>query len=223
MEEAGRVRRGYFVEGLGATQFALPGADERLRALRDPADLPEMRGVPTIPATLLAATDPANPYGATLPWPEKEGAHPQRAAGAQVLLWNGALLGVIARGEQSLTTWLPTEQRSRAAALDALASALAGRVDEGPRRAILISRIDGIDAGDSPLAPAFAARGFTPGQRGLFKRRPLESATPLPPRAPGSTATPRSRTPGRNRLRGPLGPDLPARPPRPPGDDDEPA
>src|SRR5204863_1242326 len=75
MEDAGRARRGYFVEGLGAAQFAVPGAEDRLRALRES---------PAEPLTLvLAATDPANPYGAVLPWPA-EG--PQRAAGAQVVL-----------------------------------------------------------------------------------------------------------------------------------------
>ena len=69
MEEAGRVRRGYFVAGLGATQFALPGAVDLLRSLRDAPDEPEM--------AVLAATDPANPYGATLSWPKKPSQKPQ--------------------------------------------------------------------------------------------------------------------------------------------------
>src|SRR6185436_11174826 len=90
MEEAGRVRRGYFVAGLGATQFALPGADDRLRALRDRSEAPF--------TTVLAATDPANPYGAALAWPERPAedgaasARPQRAAGASVVLVDGALV-----------------------------------------------------------------------------------------------------------------------------------
>ena len=78
MEESGRIRRGYFVTGLGGAQFALPGAVDRLRAFRD--GVPE--GFPG--AVVLAATDPANPYGVALAWPETEGARPQRAAGAFV-------------------------------------------------------------------------------------------------------------------------------------------
>ena len=74
MEEAGRVRRGYFVAGCGAAQFALPGAVDRLRAVR------ERSGEPA--AVVLAATDPANPYGAALPWPDRpEGRRPMRTAG----------------------------------------------------------------------------------------------------------------------------------------------
>src|SRR5208282_6054725 len=87
MEDGGRIRRGYFLAGRGATQFALPGADDRLRAVREPSEAPR--------TTVLAAIDPANPYGATLPWParlrmkeegesepEDEVRRPQRAVGA---------------------------------------------------------------------------------------------------------------------------------------------
>ncbi|HEY5677334.1 MAG TPA: DEAD/DEAH box helicase, partial [Myxococcales bacterium] len=86
MEEGGRARRGYFVAGLGGAQFAVPGAEDRLRSFRQPA---------AEPLTLvIAASDPANPYGATLPWPRKgeDGeSRAQRAAGAQVVLHDGAL------------------------------------------------------------------------------------------------------------------------------------
>ena len=163
MEEAGRVRRGYFVAGLGATQFALPGADDRLRASRDPS--PQAR------TWTLGATDPANPWGAAIPWPEgPEGARPQRAAGARVILLEGALLAATGRGDRSLVTFLPKDEPARTEASRALAAALAAPVDAGRRRAVLISRIDGEDPGESPLAPFLAAAGFLRGSRGWLKR-----------------------------------------------------
>src|SRR6202022_2415131 len=79
MEEAGKIRRGYFVEGLGAAQFALPGAVDRLRAERTPVDAPRV--------LLLAAADPANPYGATLAWPRAKKI--QRVGGAHLVLVDG--------------------------------------------------------------------------------------------------------------------------------------
>jgi ATP-dependent Lhr-like helicase len=204
MEEAGRARRGYFVAGLGATQFALPGAEERLRALREPA-----RGEA---AAVLAATDPANPYGAALPWPGRDGdlARPQRAAGAQVVLHEGRLLGTLLRGENQLLTFLPPEEPERSRAARALCEALAALVDQGRRRALLVARVDGEEAGRSPLAPFLAAAGFSPGSKGYLKRAPLpyEARPALRLRAPGSA------------LRGPLGPDLPREVPAP--EDDEP-
>ena len=170
MEESSQVRRGYFVEGLGATQFAVLGAEERLRALREDA----LDRKPRPPVLLLAATDPANPYGAALPWPDRAGAHPQRSAGAQVLLFDGALLALLSRGDKALTTYLPEKDPERSIALDALADSLASLIEDKERRAVLLERIDGLAASDSPLAPAFEARGFTAGQKGLFKRRPFE-------------------------------------------------
>ena len=112
MEEAGKLRRGYFVEGLGATQFALRGAEERLRGLRERE---EERPIPLV----LAATDPANPYGAAIPWPEKEGRRLERAAGAQVILHEGRLLAFLGRTSKTLLTFLPSEEpeRSRQVAL----------------------------------------------------------------------------------------------------------
>jgi ATP-dependent Lhr-like helicase len=169
MEEAGRARRGYFVAGLGATQFALPGADDRLRALRlDPEESV---------TTILAATDPANPYGAALPWPAS-GARPQRAAGAQVVLRDGALVAWIGRAETNLLTFLPAEEPGREAAARDLARALARLVESGRRRAVLIARIDGAEPAQSPLAPHLAAAGFTLGSRGYLKRRTLPRDSP---------------------------------------------
>ncbi|HET6319430.1 MAG TPA: helicase-related protein, partial [Chloroflexota bacterium] len=92
MEESGKIRRGYFVEGLGAAQFALPGAIDRLRAERAQPDTPQV--------LLLAAADPANPYGATLPWPKKL----QRVAGAYVVLIDGEPALYVERSRKGLVT-----------------------------------------------------------------------------------------------------------------------
>ena len=97
LEEAGRVRRGYFVDGLGAAQFALPGAIDRLRSVRDSADEAERARV-----HLLAAADPANPYGAALGWPRARRRRPARvrsgAAGAYVVLVDGVAALYVERG-----------------------------------------------------------------------------------------------------------------------------
>jgi ATP-dependent Lhr-like helicase len=165
MEDGGRVRRGYFVAGLGATQFALPGADDRLRALREPPD--EAR------VLVLAATDPGNPYGAALGWPEHPGegmSRPQRAAGAHVILLDGALVGYVGRAEKNLLTFLPESDPERGHAAEALASALAALVDGGRRRTLLITRVDGDDPGRSALASRLAAAGFTATSKGWFRR-----------------------------------------------------
>jgi len=177
MEDAGRARRGYFVAGLGGAQFAVPGAEERLRSFRDPA---------SDPLTLvLAATDPANPYGATLPWPRREGdgdARAQRAAGAQVVLHDGALVGWLGRGEHNLHTFLPLEEPARTHAARALAHGLAAQVDGLRRKAFLIARVDGEEVSGSPLVPFLKEAGFTAGIRGYLKRSPV--AGPLAETAP---------------------------------------
>jgi ATP-dependent Lhr-like helicase len=158
MEESGRVRRGYFVKGLTAAQFARPGAEERLR------DLP--RG-DRDEAVVLSAVDPASPYGAALGWPEGPGS-PARAAGASVILRAGRLIGFLARTERSLLTFGDgREDRS------ALAHALGGLVDSGRRRALWIQQIDGADAGSSPLAEHLVAHGFSPSSRGYLRRSAL--------------------------------------------------
>src|SRR5213076_545339 len=82
MEEAGRIRRGYFVAGLGAAQFALPAAVDLLRSMRELPDAPR--------TAVLAATDPANPYGGIVKWPEivaaDVGRGPTRSVGSLVIL-----------------------------------------------------------------------------------------------------------------------------------------
>jgi len=179
MEERGRVRRGYFVAGLGATQFALPGADERLRALRQTPD--------EVCTLLLAATDPANPYGAALPWPEPgnrrsevrgergEGSagvtRPQRAAGAQVVLHHGALVGWIPRTERNLLAFLPEAEPDRSHAAEAIARALARLVETGQRRAVLVARVNGEPVAASCLSRCLMDAGFVPGSHGYLKRR----------------------------------------------------
>jgi ATP-dependent Lhr-like helicase len=191
MEESGRARRGYFVAGLGATQFALPGAEERLRALRDAPDEAQ--------TLVLAATDPANAYGAMLPWPSRgadgEGARPQRAAGAHVALVSGELVAWLGRGEQNLLTFLPADEPERSRRARALAAALAQLVDSGRQRALLVARVDGEPVQTSPLAPFLVAAGFSAGHKGYLKRPPVD-ALGLRLRAPVGP------------MRGPLGPDL---------------
>jgi ATP-dependent Lhr-like helicase len=164
MEEAGRVRRGYFVAGLGAAQFALPGADDRLRGLRDGTGDDDPR------TFVLAATDPANPYGAAVAWPEGEGARPQRAAGAQVILHDGRLVAWLSRADRNVVTFLPESEPERSEAAAAIASALAALVASGRRNVLLVSRVDGNDPALSPLARYLGEAGFLAGSRGYLKR-----------------------------------------------------
>ncbi len=120
---------------------------------------------------VLAATDPANPYGAALRWPPGAGeARPQRAAGAQVVLRDGELLAWIGRTETNLLTFLPSEEPARSAAARDLAHALARLVETGRRRAVLVGRVDGRDPRESALAPHLAEAGFFAGSRGYLKR-----------------------------------------------------
>ncbi|MEO8293250.1 MAG: DEAD/DEAH box helicase, partial [Actinomycetota bacterium] len=144
MEESGKVRRGYFVAGMGAAQFAHPGAVDRLRASRDEGD--EM--------LVLAATDPAQPYGAALPWPESAG-RPARAAGAFVVLAAGEPVAFLERGARSLVTFGSDPS--------AWSDALAGLVKDGRLRRIELQRIDGVPVGESPLADRLRTAGFADG------------------------------------------------------------
>jgi ATP-dependent Lhr-like helicase len=164
MEDAGKVRRGYFIAGLGGAQFALPGADERLR-------LPTEAKPPVV----LAATDPANPYGAALPWPGAE-PRPQRTPGALVVLQQGRLLAYLGKSDRALSLFLSDEEPARGQQLAALLTALKSVVSASQRRVLLIQTIDREDAQRSPHAPAFLASGFSSGASGLSLRR---SALPL--------------------------------------------
>ncbi len=158
LEESGKVRRGYFVDGLGAAQFALPGAVERIRDLREAS-----RDASVV---ALAAADPAQPYGAALPWPhrtEQTAGRPSRTAGAYVVLSDGKPAAFLERGARTLVTFGPEEE---GAWIDALASL----VKDGRLRRIELSRIDGEPAAGSPFADALRSAGFVDGYRGLVLR-----------------------------------------------------
>jgi ATP-dependent Lhr-like helicase len=156
LEERGQVRRGYFVAGLGAAQFALPGAVDRLRAVREPVE-------PDLTPLVLAATDPAQPYGAVLPWPASAG-RPSRSAGAFVVLVAGEPVAELERGGKSLATF--------PGALDHphWAEGLARLVKDGRLRKLEIARIDGAPAGESPAADHLRQAGFIDGYKGLLLR-----------------------------------------------------
>jgi ATP-dependent Lhr-like helicase len=147
MEEAGRIRRGYFVEGLGGSQFALPGAVDRLRSLRESGG-----GV-----VALAATDPANAYGTILPWPEAADGRMSRAAGAYCVLDDGRLMLYLERGGRSLIT-NGVVRPEHLQALIALATA-GGKVE--------LQKVDGVLATESPLRSALREAGFTATHRSL--------------------------------------------------------
>jgi ATP-dependent Lhr-like helicase len=162
MEERGRVRRGYFVEGLGGAQFCIPAALDRLRAER--ADPSGDRS--PAEALILAASDPANPYGSSLAWPrwsEDDRRPLARAAGAYVVLIDGEPVLYLERGGKSLQT-LPAFA-DRDVAQQALAS-LRQLVADGRFRSLQIERVDSIAVGDSPHAEALANAGFQRAYRG---------------------------------------------------------
>jgi ATP-dependent Lhr-like helicase len=164
MEEAGRIRRGYFVEGLGAAQFATGGALDRLRTLREPGE--ELRTL------LLSAADPANPYGTVLPWPERAaGRKPARMAGATVVLVGGSLAAWMARNERQLLTFADTVKGYGNPDIAwEIARTLAASVGVKGRRALLIGEVDGMPAEVSPMAEALQAAGFVRTSRGFLKR-----------------------------------------------------
>ena len=167
-EENGRTRRGYVVEGLGATQFATDGSIDRLRAVHNAAEQRESGQDAAPEALVLAAADPANAYGAALPWPETTGAghKPGRKAGSLVVLLDGELACYLERGGKSLLSWAPTAEGLRTAA-DALSRAL----HEGMLPDLTVERINGEAALTSPLSEALEAAGFHPTPRGLRLRR----------------------------------------------------
>ena len=157
-EEAGTVRRGYLVAGLGAAQFAHSGAVERLRAERER----EEEQLPLI--VTLAATDPAQPFGAALAWPDSPG-RPARSAGAYVVLVDGAPAALLERGGRSLVSFPhPVEPAVWLGALTAL-------VDDGRLRKLEITKVDGTAVHDAaPWPAALDTAGFTSGYRGMTYR-----------------------------------------------------
>jgi ATP-dependent Lhr-like helicase len=153
MEEAGRLRRGYFVEGLGASQFAVPGAEDRLRNVPEHDD-----------AIVIAATDPANPYGHLIPWPEREGGRCARVAGARVILGQGRLVAFVNKGGDQLITFLGDEEPGRGDAMALLIDGL--KLMARGRRHLHLSRINGEERAGDPLHRALLDAGFQHGYRG---------------------------------------------------------
>jgi len=162
LEERGVVRRGYFVSGLGAAQFSLPGAVDRLRALREEPDAlhPEARAEPL----LLAATDPAQPYGATLAWPVTEG-RPARAAGALVVLSEGTPLAWFDRRSHHLLLFPAADSNG------AWADAFASLIKDGRARVVEVRKLNGSAVPAASAAISELKRvGFVEGYRGLSLR-----------------------------------------------------
>ncbi|TFE23634.1 DEAD/DEAH box helicase, partial [Frankia sp. B2] len=183
-EDAGRARRGYFVESLGAAQFAVPGAVDRLRSIaaaqRDaeaaPAWAQPAAGPPSsssAQAVVLAAADPANPFGAALPWPTRPGDdadgaaghRPGRKAGAMVVIIDGELILYVERGGRSLLSWTEDDHRM-APAVEALARA----VRDGLLGRLTVEKADGQTIVGSALGAALERAGFHPTPRGLRLR-----------------------------------------------------
>ncbi len=178
LEESGRIRRGYFVAGLGATQFALPAAVDLLRSLRNgpPLEKPEM--------VMLAATDPANLYGSVLRWPAlaeevADGSPRQltRSAGASVVLRNGDLVAYLRRNNPSLQVFLPTEEPDRSTTARDLSLFLATLAQQDMERrqdqrgGMLISTVNGQPAAHHFLASFLQDAGFHLAPLGLNFRR----------------------------------------------------
>ena len=161
LETLGVARRGYFLEGLGGAQFALPGAVERLRSHSGAG-----AGGDAQPPLVLAAVDPAQPYGATLPWPKDEhaaGRRPARVAGAYLVLVGGDPIVYLERGGKALQTLVAGSDERLGAALAALVEFARG----GPIKRLALEKVDGEPAMSSPLAPALTALGFAEGPRRL--------------------------------------------------------
>ncbi len=169
-EDSGRCRRGYFIDGLGAAQFGAAGAIDRLRTFAEPENATGGKAV----VVALAATDPANVFGAALPWPdpldgERAGHRPGRKAGALVVIVDGALTVYVERGGRTLLTW--TED------LDVLTPAMGALADAARRGALgrlTVEKVDGQPliggGGDTPIRHALSAAGFIATPKGLRLR-----------------------------------------------------
>jgi ATP-dependent Lhr-like helicase len=153
LETLGLCRRGYFVEGLGGAQFALGGAVERLRELRDRSEEPE--------PLVLAAADPAQPYGAALPWPKRAGARAARVAGAQVVLIGGEAALYVERGGRSLVPLRDPEDDWLRVAL----TALVGHVRRTGGKRLAVERFDGEPVAETDAMALLVEAGFLAGPR----------------------------------------------------------
>ena len=156
LETLGVCRRGYFVEGLGGAQFALPGAVERLRELRAEARVVAERDV-----LVLAAADPAQPYGAAVPWPRRAGARAARVAGAWVVLLDGEAVLFVERGGRSLVPLREPEPEWLRPAL----AALVAHVRSGGAKRLAVERFDGVPVVESDAMILLVESGFLAGPR----------------------------------------------------------
>jgi ATP-dependent Lhr-like helicase len=154
LETLGVCQRGYFVEGLGGAQFALPGAAERLRAQRDDD---------ATPPVVLAATDPAQPYGAVLKWPKRDARSPARQAGAHVVLAGAEPVLYVERGGKGLQVLVDDDDPRLTAAIEALAAA----VERGRIRKLGVEKVNGEPVMGSPWEDRLLQLGFRAGPRKL--------------------------------------------------------
>ncbi len=156
LETLGVCRRGYFVEGLGGAQFALPGAVERLRELRADARAVDERDV-----LVLAAADPAQPYGAAVPWPRRAGARAARVAGAWVVLLDGEAVLFVERGGRSLVPLRDPDPEW----LRPVLAALVAHVRSGGAKRLAVERFDGVPVVESEAMSLLVESGFLAGPR----------------------------------------------------------
>jgi len=169
-EDTGRCRRGYFIEGLGAAQFGSAGAIDRLRTFSEPEST-KAGAKPAVVA--LAATDPANVFGAALPWPEadaeRSGHRPGRKAGALVVVVDGALTVYVERGGRTLLTWTDDQE-----VLTPAMHALADAARRGALGRLTVEKADGQaligSGGETPIRLALTAAGFVATPKGLRLR-----------------------------------------------------
>jgi len=168
MEESGKLRRGHFVDALSGAQFAFAGAVDRLRAARADGST----------AVVLAATDPANPFGALLPWPAARAeASPRRAAGASVVIVDGELALYLERGG-GVASFAPADPARAEQVMRRAAAALRQLFAQRRRRSLRIDAIDGVPAVRSAWAESLLAAGF----RADYKGMALDRSEALAPR-----------------------------------------
>jgi ATP-dependent Lhr-like helicase len=172
MEESGRIRRGYFAADLGATQFAMPAAVDLLRSLRISSEEKKREMLQ------LAATDPANPYGALLRWPAAPdaGSSLTRSVGARVILCDGALVAYLRRGNPNVQVFLPEEEPQRSQVGRSLAEFFVDRVqernDDGDVRAgMLIATVNGVPVAEHPMGKFLLEAGFAAAPMGFNVRK----------------------------------------------------
>jgi ATP-dependent Lhr-like helicase len=162
-EETGRARRGYFVETLGASQFATGGTIDRLRSFTAEALAERAQGSDR--AVTLAATDPANPYGAALPWPGGTGHRPGRKAGALVVLVDGQLVLYLERGGKTLLSFAENDEQLATASSSLASTVISGRVAK-----LTVEKVNGEYALGTDIGRALEAAGFGATPQGLRLR-----------------------------------------------------